>query len=75
MLEGLLERLMQHQLDVVLANETVPSDPDRPLHCRFLGSQAVSVVGPAHRWEARSLRIPQDLEGVDMALPGPRHAL
>jgi LysR family transcriptional activator of nhaA len=53
-LEGLLERLMQHQLDVVLANETVPSDPDRPLHCRFLGSQAVSVVGPAHRWEARS---------------------
>jgi len=75
LLEGLLERLVQHQLDVVLANETVPSDPDRPLHCRFLGSQAVSVVGPAQRWESRSLRIPQDLEGVDMALPGPRHAL
>lgn len=74
-LEGLLERLVQHQLDVVLANETVPADPDRPLHCRFLGSQAVSVVGPAHRWEAGSLRIPEDLEGIDMALPGPRHAL
>lgn len=75
LLEGLLERLLQHQLDVVLANETVPSAPERSLHCRFLGSQVVSVVGPAQRWEALSLRIPQDLEGVDMAVPGPRHAL
>lgn len=74
-LEGLLVRLVQHQLDVVLANETVPADPDRPLHCHFLGSQAVSLVGPASRWEALSLRVPNDLEGLDMALPGPRHAL
>ena len=75
LLEGLLARLVQHQLDVVLANETVPADPDRPLHCKFLGSQTISVVGPANRWESQSLRIPQDLDGVDIALPGPRHAL
>jgi LysR family transcriptional activator of nhaA len=75
LLEGLLERLTQHQLDVVLANETVPADPQRPLHCRFLGSQAISLVGPALRWTAHSLRIPQDLGGIDIALPGPRHAL
>lgn len=75
LLEGLVARLVQHQLDVVLANETVPADPDRPLHCRFLGSQAISLVGPASRWTPHSLRIPEDLEGLEIALPGPRNAL
>ncbi len=74
-LEGLLVRLLEHQLDVVLANETVPADPDRPLHCRFLGSQSISLVGPARVWKRRKLRIPHDLAGLDIALPGPRHAL
>lgn len=74
LLEGLLERLMQHQLDVVLANETVPADPDRPLHCHFLGSQAMSLVGPSAQWREQRVRIPDDLHGVDIALPGPRHA-
>ena len=74
-LEGLLVRLMQHQLDVVLANETVPTGSERPLHCRFLGSQAVSLVGPANVWKARKFRIPEDLDGADLALPGPRHAI
>lgn len=75
LLEGLLTRLIQHQLDVVLANETVPAHPDRPLHCRFLGAQPVSLVGPTSRWASESFRIPEDLHGLDIALPGPRHAL
>ena len=75
LLEGLLERLLQHQLDVVLANETVPAESSRPLHCRFLGSQAIALVGPAGAWKDRTLRIPEDLDGVEIALPGPRHAL
>lgn len=75
MLDELLRRLLQHQLDVVLANEAVPADPDRPLHCRFLGSQAISLVGPAAVWQGRSLRMPEDLGGLELAVPGPRHAL
>ena len=75
LLEGLIARLVQHQLDVVLANETVPTDPDRPLHCRFLGSQPISLVGPASRWANITLRLPEDLDGLDIVLPGPRHAL
>ena len=75
LLEGLLARLMQHQLDVVLANETIAADPDRPLHCLFLGSQSISLVGPASKWASKNLRVPEDLEGLDIALPGPRHAL
>lgn len=74
LLEDLLARLVQHQLDVVLANETVPSDPNRPLLCRFLGSQAISLVGPASRWQPASLRVPDDLDGLDIALPGQRNA-
>lgn len=75
MLDELLRRLLQHQLDVVLANDAVPVDPERPLHCRFLGSQAISLVGPATTWQGRTLRIPEDLGGLELALPGPRHAL
>ncbi len=75
LLDGLTQRLVQHQLDVVLSNETIPTDPDRLLHCRFLGSQSISVVGPASRWAEQSLRIPHDLDGLDIALPGPRHSL
>ena len=75
LLDGLITRLAQHQLDVVLANETVPADPDRPLHCHFLGSQSLSLVGQGRLWQSRTLRVPEDLNGVDMALPGPRHAL
>ena len=75
LLEGLLERLAQHQLDVVLANEPVPADADRPLHCRFLGSQSIALVGPAALWKDKTLRLPEDLHGMALALPGPRHAL
>ena len=74
-LQALLDRLLQHELDVVLANETAPAELNRPLHCRFLGSQTISLVGPTGVWKDRSLRIPQDLDGADIALPGPRHAL
>ena len=75
LLEDLLTRLIHHQLDVVLANETVPSDVNRPLHCHFLGSQAISFVGPARIWKSLSLRVPDDLDGLDIALPGPRSAI
>lgn len=75
LLEGLLQRLVEHQLDVVLANETVPARLDNPLHCRFLGSQAVSLVGPSTQWQGRTLRLPDDLDGLELALPGGRHAL
>lgn len=72
---ALMERLLQHQLDIVLTNEPVPSEPDRPLHCRFLGSEAICIVGPAALWQGRTLRVPEDLDGVELAVPGPRHAL
>ena len=75
MLDDLLRRLLRHELDVVLANEAVPADPDRPLHCRFLDSQDISLVGPAATWRGRMLRLPEDLGGLDLAVPGPRHAL
>jgi len=75
LLDDLLQRLVQHQLDVVLANEAVPTDRGRPVHCRFLGSQAISLVGPAAAWQGRTLRLPEDLDGLELALPGPRHAL
>jgi len=74
-LTDLLARLVEHQLDVVLSNEAVPSDAEQPLHCRFLGSQAITLVGPAAVWAGKRLRLPEDLDDLDLALPGPRHAM
>ncbi|WP_342178122.1 LysR substrate-binding domain-containing protein, partial [Proteus mirabilis] len=42
---------------------------------RFLGSQEICLVGPAARGRTKAMRLPDDLDGVDVALPGPRHAL
>lgn len=74
-LDELLDRLLRHQLDVVLANDAVAATRDRPLHCRFLGSQTISLVGPTDGWRGRGLRVPEDLDEMDLALPGQRHAL
>ena len=74
-LDELVARLTRHELDVVLANESVPAQAERPLHCLFLGSQPLSIVGPAEPWRTGRLRVPADLDGADIALPGPRHAV
>jgi len=77
LLDDLLQRLIQHQLDVVLANETVPSDPNRPLLCRFLGSQAITLVGPARRWQPScSSSTPRSHAPMSTRAPHclPRHA-
>jgi LysR family transcriptional activator of nhaA len=74
-LQTLVERLLRHQLDVVLANEPVPADPARPVSSRFLGSQVISLVGRADRWAGTALRVPEDLDGVEMAMPSVRHSV
>ncbi len=74
-LEELVARLLRHQLDVVLANDAIPSDPVRPVSSRFLGSQVISLVGRADRWSGRTLAVPRDLDGVDVALPSTRHSV
>lgn len=74
-LQLLVERLLRHQLDVVLANEPVPSDPAHPVSSSFLGSQVISLVGRADRWSGTTLQVPQDLDDVEMAMPSTRHSV
>jgi LysR family transcriptional activator of nhaA len=74
LLEGLLDRLIKHELDIVLANEAVPSNPERPLHCKLLASQVMTVVGATDVWKKKSIESPKELHGIEMALPGTRHA-
>ncbi|MHA3903642.1 LysR family transcriptional regulator [Castellaniella sp. WN] len=75
LLQTLVERLLRHQLDVVLANQPVPSDPTRPMSSRFLGSQDISLVGRADRWSGTTLRVPEDLNTIEMAMPSARHGV
>lgn len=74
-LEELIGRLLRHQLDVVLANDAVPSGAARPVSSRFLGSQVISLVGRADRWSGTTLRVPRDLDRIDVALPSTRHSV
>lgn len=74
-LDALVERLLRHRLDVVLANEPIPSDPTRAVSSRFLGSQVISLVGRAEQWSGTTLRVPEDLDGVEVALPSAQHSV
>jgi len=74
-LQVLVERLLRRELDVVLANQPVSSDPARPVSSRFLGSQGISLVGRADRWSGTALRVPEDLDAVEMAMPSVRHGV
>ncbi|MEJ2513647.1 MAG: LysR family transcriptional regulator [Gammaproteobacteria bacterium] len=74
-LEALLPRLQRHQLDVVLANQSVAGDAEHPWRCRLLARQPVCLVGPPGAWAERRFRFPEDLDGADLVLPGPRSTL
>ena len=64
----LLVALRAHEVDVVLSNEPVRRDAERPWHSHLLAEQAVSLVAsPA--WKAKGLRFPRDFEDVPVLLP------
>ena len=68
-LEGLLQRLRVHTLDVVLSNRRVHADADHPWRCRSIARQPVSLVGRP-RPKRRPFRFPQELAEVPLLLPG-----
>ncbi|MBX4377609.1 LysR family transcriptional regulator substrate-binding protein, partial [Mycobacterium tuberculosis] len=51
------------------------SESERPKPGIKLGGKPYSLHKPKKKRESRALRIPEDLEGMEVALPGPRHAL
>lgn len=66
-LADLLLRLGDHALDLVLSNRAARGDGDKPLRCRRIARQQVSIVGSSRR---KSFRFPGDLAGTPMILPG-----
>ena len=61
MLVDVRRRFLQRWLD-----DAAPDDPDRALHCRFLASQSISLVGPAAAWHSRTLRVPEVLGSLEL---------
>lgn len=67
-LSELVVSLQAHEVDVVLSNEPVRRDAERPWHSHRLADQAVALVGtPA--WKGRRLKFPRDFDGVPVLLP------
>jgi LysR family transcriptional activator of nhaA len=67
-LAELLIALQTHDVDMVLSNEPVKRDIERPWHSHLLADQAVALVGGAE-WKAKRLKFPRDFGGVPMVLP------
>lgn len=66
-LDDLLGRLAGHTLDLVLSNRAVAHDPEKAWRSLRIAKQRVSLVGHPGR---AALRLPDDLEGLPMLLPG-----
>ena len=69
-LEGLLEQLEVHKLDLILSNRAVASDSTLPWRCQLLARQSVCLVGPDTE-TFNQLHFPQDLPKVKVLVPGP----
>lgn len=67
-LAELVVSLQSHDVDVVLSNDPVRQDAERPWHSHLLAEQAVALVG-APAWKAKRLKFPQDFDGVPLVLP------
>ncbi|EQD55969.1 transcriptional regulator, LysR family protein, partial [mine drainage metagenome] len=69
-LAELLEQLRVHNLDLLLSNRPVVAEAERPWRCMPLSRQSVCLIGPP-RLGRRRLRLPDDLTGLPLVLPGP----
>ena len=69
-LAELLEQLRVHNLDLLLSNRPVVAEAERPWRCMPLSRQSVCLIGPP-RPGRRHLRLPDDLAGLPLVLPGP----
>jgi len=69
-LAELLEQLRVHNLDVLLSNRPVVAESERPWRCVPLSRQSVCLIGPPRSGRGR-LRLPEDLAGMRLVLPGP----
>jgi LysR family transcriptional activator of nhaA len=67
-LAELIVSLQAHEVDVVLSNNAVRRDAERPWHSHLLAEQAVALVG-APEWKKRRLKFPNDFNDVPVMLP------
>lgn len=68
-LEYLLDRLRVHNLDLILSNQPVTTDPQEPWRCKRISHQSVCLIGPP-RPKKKPFRFPQDLTQIRLLLPG-----
>jgi LysR family transcriptional activator of nhaA len=69
-LEGLLDGLGKHQLDLALTNSTVRGSERQVWQSQLLARQPVSIVGPPDT--DPGTRFPEGFEGLRWVLPTPR---
>ncbi len=67
LLAELLQRLEDHELDLVLSNRPPQRGTGAALRCRRLARQQVSIVGAKRR---RRFRFPDDLQDMPIVVPG-----
>lgn len=67
--EGLIERLMRHELDLVVANIGLNPRPDEISHIPLFKARAIVVVRPGHPIEDRATLSLEELEDFTWVMP------
>jgi LysR family transcriptional activator of nhaA len=71
-LDGLLEQLVNHELDVVLSDSPAPGPARGRIFHHLLGKCDVSFVGTTDHVKSRRKHFPRSLDGAPMLLPTQR---
>ena len=61
----------RHQLDIVLANQALPSASIAVCIANIWAVSRYQSSTQVPDWKGKSLRVPEDLDGLEMVLPGP----
>lgn len=67
-LAELMISMQAREIELVLSNDEVRRDAQRPWHSHLLADQAVAVVG-SPEWKKKRWKFPHDFGGVPMILP------
>lgn len=68
-LPELLNRLSEHQLDLVLSNRKIQRQAGNPLRCELIAQQAVSLLRRPDTNKKGRFRFPQDIAHTPIVLP------
>ncbi len=74
-LPELILKLKNHELDLILSDQTLEADDTSTIHTHALGQSKLGLFAPALLWKKYAKRSPKDLNDIPVILPAPSSPL